>query len=219
MATGDMTSRSTPNPSLAGRELLLEVKRYQSHAVKGHSTALPTYNVKLVRQCLDDLQNSVQSLAEEVQAASLGDDTNPPTKPVNMASRPSILYHHACIQRQKRCLLAYHKHRMEGLKTLPPDIASATLTNAAEVDFYTAYSQLRSRYAEAMGPTVDLSLAPPSTHSLQVRCLVDLGQVVLESGRSVTLSKGSVFYLPRADILEFLRDGSMQLLEGEEVDF
>ncbi len=205
--TATTTSTSTSNIlSSAGRDLLLEIKRHQD-------SSLPPYNLKLVRQCFNDLHHSFQCLSEEVQASSDGIPS--------MAGRPSMLWHHACIQRQKRCLLAYHKHRLDSLKNQVLAHPSASVdtstwsSNGPELEFCQAYQQLRQ------GQCLPHPDTPPPiiAHSLQVRCIATLGQVVLESGRCVTITKGSVLYLPRQDVIEFLQDGTMQLLEGEEVDF
>ena len=194
------SSSSTAVFPTAGRELLLELKRQGNH--------LPAYNTKLVRACFQDLNRSVQSMEQEVRAMSEGDD-----KP-SMASRPSILFHNASIQRQKRCLLAYHKHRMELLKHHKTDDIPSS--NAQEVEFATDYRNLRAAYSEEV---YELDLLPPTSHMLQVRVLQDMEEVVLDSGRAVSFTKGSWLYLPRADAQEFLQSGVLELMDGEEVDF
>jgi hypothetical protein len=93
---------------------------------------------------------------------------------------------------------------------------SSSTTNAPEVEFTKDYQDLRNAYAAAI---FELNVLPPTSHMVQVRVLQELGEVVLESGSSVTFSKGSWLYLPRADVLEFLQAGSLELMDGEEVDF
>jgi GINS complex subunit 1 len=222
-----MTSSTSSFPS-SGRELLLELKRSNTNESSG---ALAPYNVKLVRTCFQDLTRSFQSLREEMQATNNNneskdneeendgqeekekeDDSNKPT----MNARPSILLHNASIQRQKRCLLAYHKHRMDRIQESAGTLSNMTFNNAHEEEFATDYQELRESYTAAV---FELGLLPPTSHMVQVRVLEHLGQVVLESGRSVTLAKGSSLYLPRSDVLEFLQAGSLELCDGEEVDF
>lgn len=199
---------SNMNHGTAGRELLMELQRGDRNG-----TFLASYNAKLVRNCLNDLTNQVQSLQEELQAVQ--DATKP-----SMQVRPSILLHNAAIQRHKRCLLAYHKVRMDKMQKsvlvhhgqeLPQS------TNAAEQEFVQDYQQLRQHYAAAV---FELDVLPPTSHMVQVRCLQALGDICLESsGRSVQLSKGSLHYVPRADVQDFLLAGTMELIDGEEVDF
>jgi GINS complex subunit 1 len=223
-----MTSSNSSFPS-SGRELLLELKRSNTNETSG---TLAPYNVKLVRTCFQDLTRSFQSLREEMQATNKNnsnesndnednedneekeeeDDSNKPS----MNARPSILLHNASIQRQKRCLLAYHKHRMDRIQESAGTLSNMTFNNAHEEEFASDYQELRESYASAV---FELGLLPPTSHMVQVRVLEHLGQVVLESGRSVTLAKGSSLYLPRSDVLEFLQAGSLELCDGEEVDF
>jgi hypothetical protein len=267
MSASPSSPPSLPSSSTAGRELLLELKRQQQqqqhhlshHAATTNTPLPPPYHLKLVRQCLEDLQDSFRQLSDQVAASTstststssddsaTNNNNNNNTNKPSMASRPSMLYHHACIQRHKRCLLTYHKHRLAGFQTAvqqqqqqqqqasnsnegsTQSSSQQWSTNAAELDFVQAYQELRQQYVAAVLPDYFSAPAsfradtPPPASSLanavQVRCAKSLGQVVLDSGRSVTLTKGSILYLPRADVLEFLQDGTLALLEGEEVDF
>lgn len=182
----------------AGRELLVELKRQGNH--------LPAYNAKLVRECFNDLRREVQVFTEQGQASEEADGEK-----TSWSSRPSILFHNSNVQRHKRCLLAYHKHRMELLKQ-PGQVS----TNGHELAFAKEYQDLRELYSEHV---FDLDLVPPTSHMVQVRVLQDMSQVVLESGRAVSFTKGSWLYLPRSDVLEFLQAGVLELMDGEEVDF
>jgi GINS complex subunit 1 len=203
------------NYGTSGRELLLELHRGDRGS---DGTFLPSYNAKLVRACLDDLNHSVQALQEEVQAV---DDTSK----MSMQVRPSILLHNAAIQRHKRCLLAYHHTRMDKLKrqillgecptSTSSTSGSSTSTHVGEREFVQDYQQLRSHYAAAV---FDLGLLPPTSHMVQVRVLQNQGEIVLESGRSLLLSKGSLHFLPRSDVQDFLQAGTCELLDGEEMD-
>jgi GINS complex subunit 1 len=207
----------------SGRELILELKRSTGNrglASSSEPQYLVPYNVKLVRECFQDLNRSFQSLSDEMQAMSQADedeDDESNHKP-SMNARPSILFHNASIQRQKRCLLAYHKNRMDRIKDLSISQKSdLSFNNAHESEFSSEYQDLRESYAAAV---FDLEILPPTSHMVQVRVLDNsLGQVVLESGRSVNFCKGSSLYLPRTDVLEFMQSGSLELCDGEEVDF
>lgn len=220
----------------AGRELLLELRRGRDFH---HDLYLPAYNTKLVRSCLEDLQHEVTTLQDELQALGEAqqreggrqdgveeEKEQPPllTAPkLSMSVRPSILLHNAAIQRHKRCLLAYHKCRMDKIKRHVilgnNDESLQTLMNPAEQDFWEDYQQLRRDYAAAIG--FDLNAIPPMTSTMvQVRVLQNLGQVVLgDTGRVVCLQKGSLHHLPRADVQDFLQAGTMEFVDGEEVEF
>ena len=224
-----VSSSTSPFPS-SGRELLLELKRTGGGSMASSSSTsgsyLPPYNIKLVRKCFQDLQGSFQSLQEEMAALEYGrpeeEDENEEDeekgKP-SMNSRPSILFHNASIQRQKRCLLAYHKHRMDTIQELQKQQhpqATAMFQNAQEAEFAAEYRDLREAY---VAEVFELDAMPPTSHMIQVRVVEDLGEVVLESGRSITFAKGSSLFLPRTDVLEFLQAGSLELVDGEEIDF
>lgn len=218
------TTNNTSSFPKSGRELLLELKRSNTNETSG---SLAPYNVKLVRNCFQDLTKSFNALRDEMQAMSSeakeeednDDDEDATNNKPSMNARPSILLHNAAIQRQKRCLLTYHKHRMDRIQENSTAAAVSDTTsfnNAHEADFAADYQALREAYATAV---FDLDLLPPTSHMIQVRVLQDLGQVVLESGRAVTLAKGSSLYLPRSDVLDFLQAGALELCDGEEVDF
>jgi hypothetical protein len=209
---------------------------------------LPTYNSKLVQACFQDLHNSVQELSLAIHAldrsnyANEEDDNSTgggggagkAKSSFSMSSRPVILMHSESIERYKRCLLAYHYQRMEIIKEiqrLNNTDASASSTgddgaiaatadvsaNKHEVDFARTYAQLRNSYSTNV---FELNMPPPTSHMVQVRVLQDIGQVVLpESGRSVNLMKGACLFLERVDVQDFLRDGIVQIYDGEEVDF
>ena len=273
----------------SSRELLLELKRHNgrgrgsnSNSRSGADAALPPYNLKLVRESLQDIQWHLKEAAFEIEAATAsasasttddGETTAAPTlknkkaggSHDRFAPKPSILLHDSIVRRHKRCLLAYHVHRAQALQRsvvlesmttggggggigASSSSFSHLTQNAPELDFCHAYDQLQRRYWQALFPDDDdndndeeddnvpstnlkniygssasLWIPPPSSstggNNIQVRCLIDQGPVVLDSGRSITLTKGSVFYLPKSDVMEWLHNGTLQVLEGEEVDF
>ncbi|KAG7367501.1 DNA replication complex protein [Nitzschia inconspicua] len=162
----------------------------------------------------------------------------------SMSSRPVILLHSESIERYKRCLLAYHYQRMEIIKEIQRlksddhdddgggyneggsgggDHGGTTRTsedvsvsaNKHEVEFARAYARLRNDYSTNV---FELNMPPPTSHMVQVRVLKDVGQVVLpESGRNVNLTKGACLFLERVDVQDFLRNGIVQLYDGEEI--
>jgi hypothetical protein len=253
--------------SSSGRELLLDLKRSSAQSSSSNAATgagglpvLPPYNAKLVQACFQDLNACIQELDLQVRALSRSEGLRQPRqhrdnpdddddagggKP-SMAARPSILLLNASIQRNKRCLLAYHYHRMNILRDiqrLQPSGGDAAAqdgaascsaggggdddcgavggsgisTNAREVAFAQDYAALRSAYSTEV---FDLGLLPPASHMLQVRVVRDAGQVVLpDSGRAVTLSRGACLFVDRADVQDLLQRGVVRIYDGEEVDF
>jgi hypothetical protein len=240
------SSNRVPLLPNSGRELLLDLKRSTQQNVGSNKDVpvLPTYNNKLVQSCLQDLHGTIQELELKTrlqQQARLNDP-----KP-GMSDRPSILLHDKTIRRHKQCLLAYHHYRMEIIKNIQRSKMAANdmtmtmiggggansnnnnnnaasngnggpiSTSAQEVDFAYQYSSLREQYSNSV---FELDLLPPTSHMVQVRVLHNIGQIVLpDSGRSISMNKGSCLFLDRADVTDFLRQGLVQLYDGEEVDF
>jgi hypothetical protein len=242
--------QSKPLLSSSGRELLLDLKRSTRGQLGGRGTSssggsgnsavvptLPTYNNKLVQQCLQDLIAAHEDLRCKI--APYDGHTNKPPFP----ARPAILLQNDCIHRYKRCLLAYHYQRMQIMQDIvrsrpTNDIVTAATaasgdddnnnntvsgggttisTNAQEVAFAEDYAALREHYAQQV---YELNRLPPTSPMLQVRVLKDVGQVVLpDSGRSVTMTRGACLFLDRADVVDFLQQGIVQVYDGEEIDF
>ena len=231
------SSSKVPLVLNSGRELLLDLKRSTARNALGGGDnknsipTLPTYNHKLVQACFRDLHGTAREL--ELKARVYGNNNNndgTSSKP-SMSARPSILLHNVAVQRNKRCLLAYHHHRMEIIKSIQRAkglennsidnaiAASSALisTNAEEVAFARDYATLREAYSSKV---FELDLLPPTSHMLQVRVLREAGQVVLpDSGKIVTMTKGACLFMDRADAKDFLKQGILQLYDGEEVDF
>ena len=224
---------SVPLVPNSGRELLLDLKRSTARNALGGGNnknsipTLPAYNHKLVQACFRDLHGTAREL--ELKARVYGNN-NESSKP-SMSARPSILLHNIAVQRNKRCLLAYHHHRMEIIKSIQRAkgvennnandafaASSAPIsTNAQEVAFAREYATLREAYSSKV---FELDLLPPTSHMLQVRVLREAGQVVLpDSGKVVNMTKGACLFLDRADAKDFLKQGILQLYDGEEVDF
>ena len=251
-----MTTSAQQRPLLpsSGRELLLDLKRSTQRGRLGSGASgssssasqipiLPTYNNKLVSQCVQDIQQTHEELRYKI--APYSDGNKPP-----FPARPAILLQNDCIHRLKRCLLAYHYQRMQIMQDIirlkpqntitanndnddipmtTEETASTTTTattttsttnistNVHEVAFATDYAALREQYKQQV---FELNMLPPTSPMLQVRVLKNVGQVILpDSGRSITMTKGSCLYLERADVIDFLQQGIVQIYDGEEIDF
>jgi GINS complex subunit 1 len=220
------SSVQPPKPlGISLRDLLLELKRSSG----GNSTnyVLPAYNDALVQTCLDDLNDHLQDLEDQVTAVQ---QQQTDKKSAPMSVRPSLLLKNAAIQRYKRGLLAYHQFRLNSIQDQywrQGNNNAATNTNEnlspLEQEFQQDYHKLVLHY----GSDLDLDLhslpAPPLPQDrVQVRVVRDdvfLGRsIALESGASVTFNKGSTHYMLYSDVEEYLQQGYLELLEGEEQD-
>lgn len=123
--------------------------------------------------------------------------------------------HQLALRRDKRCLLAYHKHRMDKIKNLywelgklPKD--TAKICCPSELAFYEDYRNLVNSYNETF-LDVDLmaSLHPPKDLYMYVRVLQDCGEIETESG-PIQLKKDSQLYLKRVDAERLIIQGYLQ---------
>eukprot|EP00051_Salpingoeca_urceolata_P007477 m.98004 g.98004 ORF g.98004 m.98004 type:complete len:207 (-) comp15250_c0_seq2:184-804(-) len=193
-------------------ELLRELQRSDANT-------LPPYNedkVRLVVRETNQLYEATRTtITEHMQAEA------------QSVVRPEVagclLVYHAALLRNKRCLLAYFKERMARLQHLRWQIGASTLPettlanlSAHEKTYFRSYGSLLSDYQRRVdNEHVDLnlsaSLQPPKQHFIEVRCLEQLGDVVLPaSGTSVVLDKDSQHLLLRADVEQLIRQGSLQ---------
>jgi GINS complex subunit 1 len=187
-------------------QLVLESKR---------STATDTlfkYNDSLVRDI-------VRELRDLERLSSLEDGDTP---------SPALLIHQTAIIRNKRCLLAYHSHRLDRLRDLYwsyggalPHILSPTSSarpklSPYEVDFLRAYNASIMQFrAEASGGDLDLMagiLVPPKDIHVLVRVLKDCGTIQTEVG-SLEFRRGERFMLERKGVEHLIVQGVLEILE------
>lgn len=96
--------------------------------------------------------------------------------------------HRICIERSKRCVLAYQRERLHRLMdlfwdggansttTLPEETAQAV--HSAELDFFKSYQSLVTTYkGDFLDIDLGQSLAPPQEVFIEVRVVKECGQV------------------------------------------
>ncbi|XP_054154491.1 DNA replication complex GINS protein PSF1-like [Oppia nitens] len=117
----------------------------------------------------------------------------------------------------KRCLLAYHWNRLDKLKRLrwqlgsvmPEDIVKNL--SADERQWFLNYSNNLSDYMNKLndGRGIDLTLhqKPPKRLYIQVRCNTEYGDLELDDGTSVVLTKDSMHYLPLSQCEKLILGG------------
>ena len=198
-----------------GKDLLLDLKR---------SDWLPPYNDENVREVLSEIELHFKELTAQAKAADQVSLESGEGNKLPMQFRPAMLLHEAAIRRNKRCLLAYHKYRMEKLKALRWDTSASlpehvrSLLSEKEVDFYTEYDKLVARYNSSLG-SLDLNsyMQPPEEDLVEIRVVQSgLGTIVTDHFGEVSLDMGSTHFLSRGDVEHLIRQGSLQQLDGEE---
>ncbi|KAK4876359.1 hypothetical protein RN001_012781 [Aquatica leii] len=176
---------------------------------------LPPYNNELVGEVKKEIchlvqQNHADSMAND--ESILGENgTN---------YFPTIRARHAGVQRNLRCLLAYHYNRVKCLRTmrwefgsiLPPDI-KANLSSI-ETNWFSKYSSMLAKYMRSIsedgGLNLTVDLNPPKALYIEVKCLVDYGQYELSDGSVLLLKENSRHFLPRNECEDLIRQGVFQ---------
>ena len=138
---------------------------------------------------------------------------------------PAMLIFQTAILRNKRCLLAYHRHRLDRLRdmywavggALPhllsnPDIRSKLSPH--EVDFLRGYGASVMDYRAGFSNELDITASithPPKDLHVLVRVVRDCGVIQTELG-SIDFQKGQRFMVRRADIEHLIVQGYLEQL-------
>ena len=174
------------------------------------SDTLFKYNDLLVRQIIREQR--------QLEAFILAD--NPETF---TGDTPALLIYQVAILRNKRCLLAYHNHRIERLKSMywavggalphllsAPDIRSKL--SPLEVDFLKKYNSqvmdFRSEFSDELDIMAGITEPPKDLNAL-VKVIRDCGVIQTELG-SIDFRKGQRYMVRRADIEHLIVQGYLE---------
>lgn len=95
---------------------------------------------------------------------------------------------------------------------LPPEV-KANLSQS-EIQWFFNYSNCLMQYMRSLGEDGGVNLAvdlkPPKSLYIEVRCLVDYGQLELNDGSTLNLKRNSRHYLPRIECEELIRQGVLE---------
>ncbi|KAI0682388.1 GINS complex Psf1 component [Cytidiella melzeri] len=212
-------SSSTPQFGERATQLLLESRR---------STASDTflkYNDAQVRLVIRE-QRELETLIQEAMS-KLNPDKMDIDNEVNIT--PDIILYQTAILRNKRCLLAYHHHRLERLKDLYWTVggalplilstSNATASGASsssqtsdirsklsphEVDFLRSYNASVLTFRSGVLATEEVDLfapisRPPKDLHVHVKVIKDCGVIQTEVG-AIDFRPGQRFMVRRADV-------------------
>lgn len=179
---------------------------------------LPPYNDDLIRSSIRETEDHYNEMYN-ILKATRGEDGD---DPIPSEYQPVLSIHDASMERNKRCLIAYHAARMSRLRglrwetaILPQDVRRNL--SSAEVEYFHNFDSLLVEYGVSTGHDVssgDLS-EPPKELYVTVRVIRDAGEIVTESG-SMVLNKGTTHHVRRADVEGLIREGVVELLMEEE---
>lgn len=196
------------------QQLITECKR------SGATQTLYKYNDGVVRQSCREVRALDSVLADTLSSLSHLDANQIP-----QTQLCALTMTQAMMERSKRCLLAYHKHRLMLLKdlywagggALPQLLSDAQIRGQLsphEVDFMREYSKLAMDWREDILDVVDLAMGvalPPKDVNVHVVVRKDCGVVHTELGE-IDFRKGQRYLVRRGDIEHLILQGYLKEL-------
>ena len=201
-----------------GNKLVLEAKRTkQLYARSNQDVNLPMYHEDIIRNILKEVSNlrkNTEYLKEQQQLGMLDD------KVAKCQCFVTLL----CMERNKRCLLAYQRLRTDildsmawnnnGLDLMSSITFSQQDTNNLshqEQEYLKEYCDLITDLKSGDLVDIDLSgsLVPPSDVFIDVRVLKDAGEIQTEYG-VFNLIKDSQFFVRQSDVERLIQQGYLQ---------
>jgi GINS complex subunit 1 len=185
-------------------QLIIESRR------STQTDTLLKYNDSMVRSIIREQRD----LEKAIGTLDLQDGRPPP---------PPLLIIQTTINRNKRCLLAYHSHRVDRLRdmywavggALPHILSNQDIRSKLsphEVDYLRQYNssvmEFRSEFSHELDITASITNPPKDLHVL-VRVIRDCGVIQTELG-SIDFQKGQRFMVRRADIEHLIVQGYLE---------
>ncbi|KAJ3715359.1 hypothetical protein EV361DRAFT_815766 [Lentinula raphanica] len=174
--------------------------------------SLLKYNDSLVRALIRE-QRDLEKAAEALEAG-MDELQGPP---------PALLIIQTAVSRNKRCLLAYHSHRVERLRDLYWAVGGAlphilnnqdirSKLSPHEVDYLRQYNsfvmEFRSEFSHELDITASIT-NPPKDLNVLVHVVKNCGVIQTELG-SIDFQKGQRFMVRRADIEHLIVQGYLE---------
>jgi GINS complex subunit 1 len=185
-------------------QLIIESRR------STQTDTLLKYNDSMVRSIIREQRD----LEKAIGTLDLQDGRPPP---------PPLIVIQTTINRNKRCLLAYHSHRVDRLRdmywavggALPHILSNQDIRSKLsphEVDYLRQYNssvmEFRSEFSHELDITASITNPPKDLHVL-VRVIRDCGVIETELG-SIDFQKGQRFMVRRADIEHLIVQGYLE---------
>ena len=185
-------------------QLIIESRR------STQTDTLLKYNDPMVRSIIREQRD----LEKAIATLDLRDGRPPP---------PPLLIIQTAINRNKRCLLAYHSHRIDRLRdmywavggALPHILSNQDIRSKLsphEVDYLRQYNssvmEFRSEFSHELDITASITNPPKDLHVL-VRVIRNCGVIQTELG-SIDFQKGQRFMVRRADIEHLIVQGYLE---------
>jgi len=171
------------------------------------------YNDTLVRTVIREQRNLEDLISSAIAAQA-------DSAALTATDAPALLLYQTAVLRNKRCLLAYHAHRLDRLKdmywalgaALPALLADNELRSRMsphEVDFLREYNASVMDFRGDFSAELDIAASithPPRDLHVLVRVVRDCGVIETELG-TIDFRKGQRFMVRRADIEHLIVQG------------
>ncbi|EAS31562.2 PSF1 domain-containing protein [Coccidioides immitis RS] len=216
-----------------GNKLVQHAKRIQS------LPHVPPHHTELVSSLIGEVHELNANVTHLLSPYGDQDGNTPAFNPsADPATACALLVNHLCMRRNKRCLLAYHRVRVEKVEELcwkgwdvvdyrqerrqqeqqrgeqggGGGSGSGNVLSPEEEEYLRLYGEMLLSY-KGQWTDVDLtgSLEPPRDLFIDVRVLKDVGEVQTEYG-SINLTKNSQFYVRLGDVEKLIAQGYLQRL-------
>lgn len=179
---------------------------------------LPPYQSELVRAVTREI--NAQEVDQQARLNEVGGAANF-VHSQHPEAAVGILVQHLAKQRNKRCLMAYHRLRTDRIDDLcwseqlnihGKSEKDTDSLGPDEMEYARRYNELLAAY-KGQWTDVDLtgSLEPPKDLYIDVRVLKDAGEIQTEYG-TITLTKNSSFFVRSSDVERLIRQGYLQKL-------
>jgi GINS complex subunit 1 len=179
---------------------------------------LPNFDEEGVRLVFEECKK----LDEMIQELSLKLDSQQDEDEVDAMYTRKVKFTiqtlHLCICRNKRLLLAYFHARNEKIELFFWETNSPVMPNEfaqklsrEEVEYYNRYQLIVSNTMEKMDLDLLSHRIPPGSNLfVQVRVVQECGEVMLQSGVRVVLTRNSTHYLRRDDVEHLIRQNVLE---------
>mmetsp|Transcript_14542 Transcript_14542/g.34468 ORF Transcript_14542/g.34468 Transcript_14542/m.34468 type:complete len:193 (-) Transcript_14542:33-611(-) len=170
---------------------------------------LPPYNSGSVNQVVKETLEVYQSAAETMRDKPNEEDRTH-WDILQMTTQM------ACLERNKRCVMAYHKHRAEEIMRVRWECGTSVMQqelqerlSAQELQLSNDYDRLLSNYMINIGEDISMDMEPPRSTKITVRVLKDYGEIATMEG-SINLVRNSEHYVRRIDVQHLIRQGYLE---------
>ena len=180
------------------------------------SPGLPVYRDDLIRSILLEMKHLYKTLSDIDATSKTLDDAGPLDISASM--------HKMALHRNKRCVLAYQRSRIDCLvymlwasggastaSSLPEQVAR--YMSQHETEFMHTYRNLASDYrGQFLDIDIGAALIPPRDVFIEIRVVQDCGEILTENG-PVKLSLGSQAFMKRCDVQDLLLSGHLKHIQ------